>query len=389
MVEILYLGSVFCALLTLYLLLFKENAFRSYADYILSIYLLFQIWAVVIYLLVNSGLIIKFPHLYKTAAPLSVFTAPLSYLYVRVILYNERKINKKDLFHLIPFVLMFINYTPFYLLPTAEKTTIVQAVVSNFNDAFNFKIGMVPDYINFIFIPLQVTCYVFFQWKLIRSFNKVSKQDEIQKQITSVLKWVKVIAWASTLFVIGYFILIIDIVLFNSFLNSTFLAQLPSILVCFSFVMISTYLLINPEVLTGLPFIKYKEIDSSIINKEASKMPFIFEDYSNEIQLIDNYFGSNIITQDPNLNINKIADALQIPARELSYIINNHYGKRFNDFLNDSRLKHLVLKLDKHYLNNYTIESLAYEAGFSSKTSFYRAFNKLYKCTPMEYVDKL
>ena len=105
--------------------------------------------------------------------------------------------------------------------------------------------------------------------------------------------------------------------------------------------------------------------------------------------MIDQYFKSIDKLQDSNLNLNKIAIELELPARELSYIINNHYGKRFNDFLNEHRLKYIVLKLDKDYLNNYTIESLAKEAGFSSKTSFYRAFNKLYKCTPMEYLDKL
>ena len=389
MIEILYLGSVFCALLTVYLLLFKENAFRSYADYILSVYLLFQVWAVVIYLLVNSGLIIKMPHLYKTAAPLSVLTAPLSYLYVRVVLYNERKISKKDLVHLIPFILMFINYFPFYSLATIEKTNIVQAVVNNFDDAYNFKIGIVPDYINFIFIPIQVTCYVFFQWKLIQSYKKDSTQDQVHKQILNVLKWVKVIAWASTLFVIGYLILIFDILFFKDFLNTALISQLPGILICCSFLMISTYLLINPEVLTGLPFIKYHEVDSGIVNNETTKVPFIIEDYSNEIKLIDKYFQSSVKLQDSNLNLNKIATELQLPARELSYIINNHYQKGFNEFLNEHRLKHIVLKLDKDYLNNYTIESLAKEAGFSSKTSFYRAFNKLYKCTPMEFLDKL
>ena len=389
MIEILYLGAVFCALLTVYLLLLKENAFRSYADYILSMYLIFQIWAVVIYLLLHSGLIINMPHLYKTAAPLSVFTAPLSYLYVRVVLYNERKLNKKDLLHLIPFVLMLINYAPFYVLPSIEKTAIVQAVFNNFDNAYNLRIGLVPESVNYIFIPIQVTFYVFFQWKLIRNFKKANNKDEVQKQITSVLKWVKLIAWASSLFVIGYLILIVNILLFKNFLNSTFLAQIPSILVCCSFIMISTYLLINPEVLTGLPFIKYKEIESSIIKNEISKIPFIVEDYSNEIQLIDNYFRDSNNIQDPILNLNKISNILLIPARELSYIINNYYGKRFNDFLNEHRLRHMVKKLDKDYLNNFTIESLANEAGFSSKTSFYRAFNKLYKCTPMEYLDKL
>ena len=229
----------------------------------------------------------------------------------------------------------------------------------------------------------------FFQWKLIQSYKKDSSLVQVHKQIINVLKWVKVIAWASTLFVIGYLILIFDILFFKDFLNTAFISQLPGILICCSFLMISTYLLINPEVLTGLPFIKYHEVKSNNVNSEISKDPFIVEDYSNEIKRIDEYFQSIDKLKDSNLNLNKIATELQLPARELSYIINNHYKKRFNDFLNEHRLNLIVQKLDKDYLNNFTIESLVYEAGFSSKTSFYRAFNKLYKCTPMEYLEKL
>jgi len=99
--ELFYLGSIFCAFLTIYILIFKENSIRSYADYILSAYFIFQIWCATIYLLIYSGWIINVPHVYKTAAPINFLLPPLSFLYVRTILFNEKKFSLKDIYDYI------------------------------------------------------------------------------------------------------------------------------------------------------------------------------------------------------------------------------------------------------------------------------------------------
>jgi hypothetical protein len=103
MFEIFYLGSIFTAFATIYLLLFKENAIRSYADYLLSFYFIFIIWTAVLYLLLYEGQIINYPYLYKTAAPINFIIMPIGYLYVRSILYNEKRFTINDIWHFIPF----------------------------------------------------------------------------------------------------------------------------------------------------------------------------------------------------------------------------------------------------------------------------------------------
>ena len=71
-------ASLLCGALTVYILLFKKNALRSYSDYVLSISILGQIYAVLLFLLVFSGSIIHLPHLYRTAAPITFLIPPLS-----------------------------------------------------------------------------------------------------------------------------------------------------------------------------------------------------------------------------------------------------------------------------------------------------------------------
>jgi AraC-like DNA-binding protein len=53
------------------------------------------------------------------------------------------------------------------------------------------------------------------------------------------------------------------------------------------------------------------------------------------------------------------------------------------------RLEHFISKIDSATLDSLTIEAIAFDSGFSSKSSFYRAFNRFYRCTPSEYLETL
>jgi AraC-like DNA-binding protein len=125
------------------------------------------------------------------------------------------------------------------------------------------------------------------------------------------------------------------------------------------------------------------------VENETVKVPFILENYSKEVMLLEKYFLTQKTYLQPNLAISQVAVETKIPNRDLSYIINNYYQKRFNDYLNEMRLQHFISKIDTDTLDSLTIEAIAFDSGFSSKTSFYRAFNRFYGCTPSEYLERL
>jgi AraC-like DNA-binding protein len=386
MVEILYLGSIFCALLSVFILLFKENAYKSYANYLLSIYFIFSIASIGVYLLVFTGLINKVPYLYKTSGPLNYLTPVLSYLYVRAILFNEKRFTYKDFPHLIPFLILFVSYIPYYLLPIAEKSIIVKSIVNDVSMADKYNFGFIPEKLFFIFIPIQTTFYVILQWRLLFKYKKSNKKIEVQNQLNIVIKWIRIFTSSSTVFVVGYFILIFLALNLPSFFYTPAGMIVPGLCLSISFFVISSYLLINPYVLSGLPFIKYKEIESDLLENEKSKVLFIETDYSNEIKLIDEYFIQKQSFLKQDLNISIVAVELNMPVRELSYIINNYYTSRFNDFVNQYRVDYILSKVGTSHLDIYTLEALSKEAGFSHKSSFYRAFKKIHNVTPLEYI---
>ena len=87
--------------------------------------------------------------------------------------------------------------------------------------------------------------------------------------------------------------------------------------------------------------------------------------------------------KNPDLKIKDVAKEMNIPTQQLSRLINDNFNQTFNSFINTYRVeeaKRLLLKKE-----NFTLEAIGYEAGFSSKSTFYAAFKKVTNATPSEY----
>jgi AraC-like DNA-binding protein len=388
MANLIFIGSIFLVFVTIYMLLFTKNAAKSYSDYVLSFLLLVHCWSVILFLILYSEYILLFPHVFKTGLPLNFLIAPLSYLYVRGVLYNEKKFQTRDLVHAIPFVIVFINYIPFYLLPVNEKLIVIQNSLNYWPDTFKYQAGFLPENFSILFRLILAIIYLVLQWNLIFSYKKVHNESSIQIQISNVLKWLKLFTITSTVIFFGIIGFMLTVFFLPSYYNDDLLMQIPSLLVSVGFFVMAAYILTHPEILSGLPFVKYKEVPSGVVNDKNYLLPYINEDYKDEIEKIVHFFETEKPFLNKELNINQVSVALDIPSRELSFIINNHFGQRFNDFLNKHRIEYITKKINKEYLSNFTIEAIASEAGFASKSTFNLAFKKHHQCTPSEYFSK-
>jgi AraC-like DNA-binding protein len=390
MFQIFLLGSLFSALLTIYILIIKKDALKSYADFLLSTFIIFLSWNVLIYLLLYYGLIIEVPFLFKTAAPLAFLIPPFGYLYTRAVLYNEKKIKALDLLHFIPFIIVTLNYLSFFFMPINEKRKLVIDIINNLDLSYKINIGFINETNLFLLRISQLSIYIIFQWRLILKFKRVYRVEQIEKQIKDILKWLKSFAWCCTANLFALFSIMILVILNISIFNNWGLINLiPLTFIVVSFFIICTYLLTHPNILNGLQFVKYKSMASNLIENETSQIPYVLENFDTEIQKINEYFENEMPYLNKNLSIIQVAVALNMPIRELSYILNNHYNFRFTDFVNDYRIKYIINKINESYLVEFTIESIGLEAGFSSKSGFYKSFKKLYNTTPSEYFNKL
>jgi AraC-like DNA-binding protein len=91
----------------------------------------------------------------------------------------------------------------------------------------------------------------------------------------------------------------------------------------------------------------------------------------------------------PGYSLRNLADELRITYTYLSYIINREYGMNFNDLVNSYRVAHLQQLMKEPDASLYTLEGLAQRAGFSSRSTFYRAFYKTTGRMPSSFVKDL
>ncbi|MDE1190781.1 MAG: helix-turn-helix domain-containing protein [Arachidicoccus sp.] len=91
---------------------------------------------------------------------------------------------------------------------------------------------------------------------------------------------------------------------------------------------------------------------------------------------------------DMDLTLDKLAGESGTSRHHISESLNNYLQKSFYTFVNEYRIGWITKHLDK-CLQNDTVPNmltLAYEAGFKSKSSFNQYFKKIHGCTPSEYM---
>ena len=92
---------------------------------------------------------------------------------------------------------------------------------------------------------------------------------------------------------------------------------------------------------------------------------------------------------DPEFNLKKLAEISNVPQVYISQVLNQHLGKNFYDFINEYRVEKFKTLIANSSHEKYSLLSLAYDAGFKSKSSFNNAFKKSTGSTPSQYVRKV
>ena len=389
MVLVIFIGSIFSSFITAYLLLFRKLSYQFFSDKLFAFLLLSYSICSIVYLLVTTGFLIQVPFLYRSFAPVNYLIPPLAYFYVRSVLKNESSFKAIDLFHLIPFILMAINYLPFYSLPLEDKKKIVLLVTANTNDNL-IQVGYLPEYIQII-RPLQCLVYLIFQWKILLDFKKQPIVSIFDNHYQKVMRWLTIFNWVITAIVISFLLYVVmySIGIDNEGWLVEVLKSVSAILVAISLFILSSYFLIDPNVLFGLPFVNPKSKVKSLSNSEAKIInTTIKQDFDTDAKLILEYFDQKKPFLRPDLNISSLSVELDIPTRELSFILNHYFKEKFTDFVNSYRIQYVLDEINKGKLMTQTQISIAEEAGFSGKQSFYNAFRKSYHCTPTEFLKK-
>ncbi|WNC71981.1 helix-turn-helix domain-containing protein [Thalassotalea psychrophila] len=93
--------------------------------------------------------------------------------------------------------------------------------------------------------------------------------------------------------------------------------------------------------------------------------------------------------RDSSLKLQDLTEMLDIRRNHLSQILNNEYQMKFFDFINHYRLQAFLKSLHNCDSSEVNITELAYEAGFSSSSVFYKIFKRYQEISPSQYLKNI
>lgn len=145
----------------------------------------------------------------------------------------------------------------------------------------------------------------------------------------------------------------------------------------------SNSLLLNN--LFSSPFHRPDNMDEALPEKpgiSTQKMDQLLEEVKKLI-LEQEYY------KDPGLSLSQLAKLANTNSSILSKVINEGSGMNFNDFINSYRVEEVKKALKNEQHKQMTLEGIALDAGFNSKSTFLRAFKKHTGMTPSQFKNSL
>lgn len=85
-------------------------------------------------------------------------------------------------------------------------------------------------------------------------------------------------------------------------------------------------------------------------------------------------------------SIKDLSDDTGIPAHHLSCLINKEYQMNFQNFINFQRVEYVKSQIHLEEWKQLSLEGMAWQAGFTSRTTFFRAFIKSTGKAPSYYL---
>lgn len=328
-----------------------------------------------------DGFYLRHPNIWRKGLPFQYLVPPLFYLYVRAILNRETTFRKWDWLHFMPALLHAIELTPFYLLSTPEKLVYIKYMFSHSELLPLQKEGLLPPYFHPVLKTGIGIVYQIFQVRLLVLFFR--KNSLWLKNNLVIWTWLKSLTFLTCL---TYFFLFF-VFIFHNGINLIDATLVPlGIILFFS----TVNLMLNPRVLYGLK--DQKDLNVILETDEKKSSNKIFSLSSEKINEYKEKLESFIKSQNPFLekgySIRQMAADCDIPVHHLSIVINREYGLNYADFINRYRVDYILTHRYDENWRQFSLEGLAKESGFNSRSSFINTFKKVTDQTPSDYFDQ-
>lgn len=93
--------------------------------------------------------------------------------------------------------------------------------------------------------------------------------------------------------------------------------------------------------------------------------------------------------KNPEFSLTELSAICQMDKVKISFVLNTSMKMNFTELLNKYRVEEFLTLVQSGHYSNLSILGIAQEAGFSSKSTFYKAFKEIKGKTPKEYFESV
>ena len=91
----------------------------------------------------------------------------------------------------------------------------------------------------------------------------------------------------------------------------------------------------------------------------------------------------------PDLNLNRFSDIIQLPAHHLAYYFREVKQQTFNDYCNECRVEYAKSLMREGKTGELTLEAVGILSGFTNRSTFFRAFKKVEDISPGSFLARM
>ncbi|OLY93251.1 AraC-type DNA-binding protein [Cnuella takakiae] len=330
----------------------------------------------------------QYPHFWRTALPFHYLVAPMFYLYIRASLKQELAFRRWDWLHFLPALLHLAELMPFYLQPTQEKAAYIHWIHQQNAGWVQHREGLLAPWMHPLLKLALGSVYVVADVQLLRRFKQ--HNPSWQKENRELWWWLK---WLTTFVGVLYGFMLLVLLFRNSLQHISILVSVPITLILF---LSTATLVFKPKVLYGVrgnaaPAMPVEQ--NSTESPQAEQLVPKVTLPPEKVQLFKKQLDSYVQEKQPYLNnklpIRDLALGCGVPPHFLSAVINREYGMSYNDFINQHRVQYIINHRDSERWQDYTLEAIAMESGFNSRSTFIKAFKKVTGTTPSVYFSQV
>lgn len=304
-----------------------------------------------IFILLLLSLTHCFAILLNIGIPLGVIYGPLIYLSYKTEI-GKAATSKEYYMHFFPFLLLSFIY------------------LVNLT-GFDMKTSALYFRLYFISMPLSLLPYC-----IATGFLQKNKTAETDPQRDKLINWL--------CFVIGFIALFLTFMLVKMFnVGSNEFGFDPKLIIyglIITCILLMLYYLLIESKKTAIVVLPEKE-DTNI------KKPLPYMEESEFIARVKQVLETSNLYLNANLTLEILAENMEIPKHHVSPLLNLYFGKNFYQLIALYRIEYAKKRLQEDL--SITIESLAYECGFHSKTSLNKYFKEFTGIVPSQYRNEI